>query len=260
MVEPLSGDSSRNETLTNAEREARIEHLLVAGLDEYFAGRMDQAINIWTRVLFLDRTSDRARAYIDRARRAQGERHREAEALVHQGLHAFDRGDVEQARILLTAAVDRGASYEQALPVLHRIGLLDVAPSSASTEASRGLLERGGTTASSRQRRTPWLVAGAVALAAGLSVWLAYPGSSVSQAPAVFDLPSAALPVPAASDAALARARHLFEAGKLPDALSLVERIHVGDAAYGEAQGLRAQIQQRLLGAADVRPGERSRP
>jgi cytochrome c-type biogenesis protein CcmH/NrfG len=56
----------------------------VSVLDEYFAGRLDHAVNVWTRVLFLDRANDRARAYIDRARRAQAEQQRETEALVHQ--------------------------------------------------------------------------------------------------------------------------------------------------------------------------------
>lgn len=63
----LSRDAApSNEPLSDAERDARIEQLLVAGLDEYFAGRLEHAVNVWTRVLFLDRANDRARAYIDR--------------------------------------------------------------------------------------------------------------------------------------------------------------------------------------------------
>ena len=60
----------------------KIEQLLLAGLDAYFAGQHEQAINIWSRVLFLDRAHARARAYIERARQALAERHRAAEALV----------------------------------------------------------------------------------------------------------------------------------------------------------------------------------
>ena len=56
---------------SGADDDARIEHLLVTGLDHYFAGEFEPAINLWTRVLFLDRTHDRARAYIERARSAQ---------------------------------------------------------------------------------------------------------------------------------------------------------------------------------------------
>src|SRR5918993_3324931 len=119
-----------------AEDDARIEHLLVNGLDHYFAGEYEQAINLWTRVLFLDRHHDRARAYIDRARSAQAERQRQSEALVHQGLDAFDRGDVEQARTLLSDALARGASHDLALGVLGRIDRL-AAGAARGTAAGR---------------------------------------------------------------------------------------------------------------------------
>ena len=38
-----------------AERDAKIESLLLSGLDHYFASDYEQAIDIWTRALFLDR-------------------------------------------------------------------------------------------------------------------------------------------------------------------------------------------------------------
>ncbi|MEO5821127.1 MAG: hypothetical protein ABIT71_11525, partial [Vicinamibacteraceae bacterium] len=59
---------------------ARIDQLLTAGLDEYFAGRYDSAVQVWSRVFFLDRPNPRARAYIERARSAVAERQRVAEA------------------------------------------------------------------------------------------------------------------------------------------------------------------------------------
>src|SRR5215203_3838737 len=67
---------------------ARIDQLLTAGLDEYFAGRYDGAVQVWSRVFFLDRSNARARAYIERARSAVAERQRVAEATaadVHRG-------------------------------------------------------------------------------------------------------------------------------------------------------------------------------
>ena len=57
--------------------ESRIEELLLAGLDHYFSGQHELAISVWTRVLFLDRSHARARAYIERARGAIAERQRE---------------------------------------------------------------------------------------------------------------------------------------------------------------------------------------
>ena len=76
-------------------------------------------------MLFLDRDHDRARAYIDRARSAQAEQQRISEALVHEGLAAFDNGEVTRARALLSDALDQGASHDVALGVLGRIDRLD---------------------------------------------------------------------------------------------------------------------------------------
>ena len=103
------------------DRDARVEDLLLAGLDHYFAGQHELAISVWTRVLFLDRGHARARAYIDRARSAIAERQREGEELLHTGVAAFDRGDAATARTLLTSAVERGAHTEEALALLERI-------------------------------------------------------------------------------------------------------------------------------------------
>ena len=117
----------------------------------YFTGEFDAAINLWTRVLFLDRHHDRARAYIDRARSAQAERQRQTEALVHQGLDAFDRGEVEQARALLSEALARGASHDLALGVLGRIDRLDV----GVTRTAPRKFGQAGNGDRSRLRRTP---------------------------------------------------------------------------------------------------------
>src|SRR5690349_24594171 len=83
------------------ERDARIEELLLAGLDHYFSEQHELAINVWTRVLFIDRGHARARAYIERARSAVAERQRKGDELLHTGSEAFDRGDAEGARRLV---------------------------------------------------------------------------------------------------------------------------------------------------------------
>lgn len=259
MIEPTSGGPPVADALTDAQRDTRIEQLLVSGLEEYFAGRMDQAVNVWTRVLFLDRSNDRARAYIDRARRAQAERQRESDAMMHQGLQAFDEGDVDQARRLLTAAVERGAPHEQALPVLHRIGLLEVAPSDAAHLPARGRWRRGERVVAPGppSRLGPWLLALAIAALGAVAVFVS--DNVAPQGLAALPVEYAnSLPLPAASEGHLARARQLFAAGKLPDVLSVLDRIEPGDAAYVEAQALRARVQRELLAAAG--PGGQEAP
>src|SRR5438046_3782271 len=102
-------------------RESRIEELLLAGLDHYFNGQHELAVSVWTRVLFLDRSHARARAYIERARTAIAERQREGEELLQTGAAAFSRGDTDDARRLLTSALERGARPEEALAMLERL-------------------------------------------------------------------------------------------------------------------------------------------
>src|SRR5437773_7311629 len=104
-----------------ADRTAKIEQLLLVGLDHYFAGRYEEAINVWTRALFLDRSHPRARAYIERARSAMAERQRQSEELLHHGVDAFQRGDGDEARRMLLAAIDGGAPSDEALAVLERL-------------------------------------------------------------------------------------------------------------------------------------------
>src|ERR687891_926955 len=93
----------------DADRDARIEQLLLSGLDHYFAGEYERAIGVWTRVVFLERHHDRARAYIERARSAMAERHRVTDELVHTGVSAYKAGEIEKARELLTRAGEQGS-------------------------------------------------------------------------------------------------------------------------------------------------------
>src|SRR2546426_4044240 len=116
MSDPLRTDDLRAlEAASDADRTAKIEQLLLVGLDHYFAAQYEQAINVWTRALFLDRAHPRARAYIDRARSAQAERQRESEELLQTGVDAFRRGDSDEARRLLQAAIAGGAPADEAL-------------------------------------------------------------------------------------------------------------------------------------------------
>src|SRR3982074_3023228 len=116
MSDPLRTDGSRlQEAGSASDRDAKIEQLLLVGLDHYFAARYELAINIWTRALFIDRSHPRARAYIDRARSALAERQRESEELLQNGVAAFQRGESEEARRLLQAAIDGGAPSEEAV-------------------------------------------------------------------------------------------------------------------------------------------------
>src|SRR3954471_1705916 len=126
MSDPLRTDSPREpHPATEAERDAKIEQLLLAGLDHYFAGQYEHAINVWTRALFLDRSHARARAYIERARSALAEKQRQSEELLHSGVAAFERGEGDEARRLIEQAMVEGAPSDEGLAVLDRLNRLE---------------------------------------------------------------------------------------------------------------------------------------
>jgi len=152
-TDPVTPSSSEH---PDVERDAKIESLLLAGLDHYFASNFTQAIDVWTRALFLDRNHARARAYIERARSALGEQQRESEELIHNGVAAFERGEIEAARQLLNAAVQRGGAHEVALAFLTRIDRISAVPmpvASAPAVVASGVTIRSAARACQRAQR-----------------------------------------------------------------------------------------------------------
>jgi hypothetical protein len=235
--------------------ESRIEELLLAGLDHYFSGQHELAISVWTRVLFLDRTHARARAYIERARTAVAERQREGDELLHAGLAAFTRGDAGDARRLLTSAVQQGARPEEAFAALERLDRL--APPEPAALPRRRVLRGSGMLASGRRgvSAATLLLVLAIGLAAGALFMMAWssgvlPWARTAPAAAEVRPVAAPLPVPSASDVSFARASAWYKSGRLRDALTVLDGIRPGDPLRPQADDLRATIQQKLLEAA----------
>lgn len=266
MSDPLRSETSRpSEPTSWAEREAKIEQLLLTGLDHYFAAQYDQAINVWTRALFLDRSHARARAYIERARSAQAERQRESDALLHDGVDALRRGDSSEARRLLDAAMARGGASDEVLALLDRVERLEqriAPPAIDETEdlaAPRLMLEQPAPPA---KAKVEWLALGALVLiivaaitsAAGASrqewgalVDRALARRSAAPVPATLLPRDQALPIPRRAELSVVRARALMSSGKLRDALTLLESIRPTDPERAEAERLRGEIQHQLI-------------
>src|SRR5262249_59622380 len=95
------------------------------------------AINVGTRALSLDRSHAGARAYIERARSALAERQRESEELLQNGVAAFHRGEADEARRLLQAAIEAGAPAEEALAVLERLNRLEAPVHAPAAQPAR---------------------------------------------------------------------------------------------------------------------------
>lgn len=243
-----------------ADRDSRTEALLVEGLDQYFAGRYDDAIHIWTRVLFLDRSHARARAYIDRARTTLAERHRQSEELLQESHDLLEQGRTDAARHLLAEAVATGGEDEKAsalrvkLERLERLERLDGPLKRRASDRSKpgaGPLASWGWT-----RRSPalaWVAAAAAASVLGAALisnpavadWLGLKSSNEQLvATVVTSKWPAAL---SSSDVALLRARNLYTRGRLAEALQALDRVDAASPARLAADALRTEIQQMLL-------------
>jgi tetratricopeptide (TPR) repeat protein len=258
MSDVLRGDTAHaHGPALDADRDAKIEQLLLVGLDHYFAAQYDQAINVWTRALFLDRSHPRARAYIERARSAVAERQRQSEELLHSGVAAFQRGDGDEARRLLKAAIEGGAPSEEALALLERLDRLDTtAAVSLSPQSRRERQTNAARTTAGRSRSK----LGRVATLAIVGVILAMGGyAATSDGAAVLwrswlalqtvpeSTASAPPVIPRRGELALARARTLAARGHLSDALVMLDSVRPTDAQRADADRLRADIQRQLL-------------
>jgi tetratricopeptide (TPR) repeat protein len=262
MSDPLRTNAINDNTPSidgDAERDAKIESLLLSGLDQYFAADYAQAIDIWTRALFLDRNHARARAYIDRARSAMSEQQRESEELLHNGVAAFERGEMEAARQMLNAAVQRGGAHDVALAFLTRIDRIHAATSAVPAPAAvpSRLPFRPQTVTSSRSgSRWAGAVFGVLLIATAgvavaswdqLRVWIPVLSSGAKDDPAPVPVVQEPLVVPRSSETALDRAEDLFASGRLYDALRAVDLVRPTDPLRGDADKLKAAIQRELL-------------
>ena len=245
-----------------ADRDSRTEALLVEGLDRYFTGRYEEAIHIWTRVLFVDRTHARARAYIDRARTTLAERQRQSEEMLQASHDLLEQGQTEAARHLLTEAVatsgddEKAAALRVKLERREQLERLDTTPRRRSTD--RPLSARPADAlaewSASRNSRSALFLVAVLALALALVAlgtnptvtdWLGI-GSANEQLAAVSTDSKWPLAL-SSDDVALVRARNLYNGGRLAEALQALDRVAASSPNHLAADQLRIDIQQLLL-------------
>jgi hypothetical protein len=276
MADPRSIDTpGAADRSPDLDRDAKIDELLLAGLEQYFGGRYQEAINVWGRVLFLDRGHQRARAYIERARGALAERQRTTEELVQEGVAALDRGDGPAARRLLGTAVATGEPHDLAQTYLDRLDRLSPPPPGQGARPPAGESQRPETVGRGRLsgaarpvRALPIFVAamllGALILFAAsrdllrplvAREWRQVPAAGAAITPDP-------LPVPRPSEVALGRARDLYQSGHLKAALAALNGVSEADPLAPEAARLKAELQGILLESAgeDARAGDAPLP
>ena len=269
MSDPLRTDPSQpNDGSSEAERTAKIEQLLLAGLDHYFVAEYEQAINVWTRALFLDRGHARARAYIERARAALAERQRQSEDLLHDGLAAFQRGDGPEARRLLRTALTNGAPSEVALAVLDRLDRLEQSTGQVPVPdvIDRPAVPEAAARAKGGSSSTRWaMLLLAVAAVGAVAVAVRAPWRTwwpVAAAPAASPLAASrsVLPLPRRGETALSRARSLVARGHLHEALGELEAVKTTDPERSDADRLRSDLQRQLIALTLPSADARSKP
>jgi tetratricopeptide (TPR) repeat protein len=267
MSDPLRTDLTHTpEPHADAERDAKIESLLLAGLDHYFSSDYGQAIDVWTRALFLDRSHARARAYIERARSALAEQQRESEEMLHSGIAAFERGEMDAARQLLNAAVQRGGAHDVALAFLTRIDRINAAAPTAAAPPPAPANRNAPPAAVPVRHFGAWLLTAVFAIAVAamliytLASWDQVRGfipklsNSADSGPSPVTTTRDPLIVPRGSDLALERARALSNSGRLHDALRALELVRPTDPLRGDADQLKETIQRELVAHAPARP------
>jgi hypothetical protein len=261
MADPRSIDTlGSDDDPPDLDRDAKIDELLLAGLEQYFDGRYQEAINIWGRVLFLDRGHQRARAYIERARGALAERQRSTEELVQEGVAALDRGDGPSARRLLATALATGEPHDLAHTYLERLDRLSP-PSHDPGGPTRGERARRAEAASQRLlpgsarpvRALPiigaaMLVGVVILFAASRDLLGPLVAREWRQAPAAGAvITPEPLPAPRPSEVALGRARDLSRSGHLKAALAALDGVSDADPLAPEAARLKVELQSILL-------------
>jgi hypothetical protein len=247
------------------ERDGRAEALLVDGLNQYFEGHYEEAINLWTRVLFLDRAHARARAYIDRARTALAEHQRRADEILHATDASLARGDAAGARELLNQAEAARADDTHAAELRRRLERLET--------AGLDVDERRRPVASAHDAVAPvpvstgarWAILPvALVLGAGLALllsqrtreWLGISGPPLDVRSTTT---AATVPGLTTDEVAMTRARTLMDRGRLAEALRALDRVSMDGEHAVAADTLRVRIQQLLLADTGMSQGA-SRP
>jgi hypothetical protein len=250
------GDAARHEPGAEAPGGPgpQIEELLLSGLDRYFAGRHEDAIHIWTRVLFIDRGHRRARAYIERARLALAERQREHEILLQDGVEALGRGDTGAARELLARSVRDAGPDDRALAALAHLDRLQhaavsYAPAYTAPAAPRAARRSMAAGAWISLLLIAALSAGAAAVAIGA---FGAPSWWTGARPVTAPVGAIATPLPviAAGEAALVRARALQAQGRLREAAQALEAVPANDRLRADADRLLIDLQDALIASA----------
>jgi hypothetical protein len=249
--------------------------LLRQGDELYERGDYQQAIHVWTRILFLERGNPEARHRIDRAKEAVAERQRKLDAEIAEARGHFDAGDIEAARASVRSVLAADAGHGEARQLGTAIEILDRrseapregdVPAAEPAPFTKGVVikvPRGSRPALPRAIRPKAprfkmvaFVVGALLTFAAPAFYLSANWESIVSGEAFGhppDLSTAvvpdrlAAPVPDLSRLRYYNGQRLFGEGRYREALVELRRVDRDSAIMAEARSLMLRIEDRLL-------------
>ena len=272
-----------------ASRPSKIAELFRQGEDLYGMGLYQQAIHVWTRILFLERGDTRAKRAIERAKRAVSERQRELDVELAEAAKILDAGNVEAAakhvRRVLTVDPRHAEGHQLAERIAARKRRDEPAPAipAVAEEAhphlvssKRGLLLRVSRTPSttlSRSARSSSFEMGLKMTGFALAVILVFASGALylhlnwesivsdgafvtgsALAPAGVEPVDAS--VPGASELHYYNGARLYAKGRYRQALAELSLVGRDEVVSERARSLILRIEERLLRGGELDDSE----
>jgi tetratricopeptide (TPR) repeat protein len=256
------------------EEGSKTSDLLRQGKTFLNAGHYQQAINVWTRILFLDRGNSAAREAIDRAKRSMAERQRELDALVGEAAKHADKGERRQAKRLLARVLTLDPRHTEGRSLWEKLEATELRAEAQSNGVALATDLPGGTTrprrrnatqkngARTKEKRSASPLRMAVFLfcafcllaLGGLYLHLNWDflvsdsafATSRQEEPGTANLIEHPQ-VPMPSDVHYYNGARLHAKGRYRNALAELARVERGTAHYEEARSLILRIEERLL-------------
>jgi len=278
---PNDLETSESEAVAKASLK-RSEDLLREGQELFDDGHFDRAIHVWTRIRFIEKDDARARAAIERAKRAQAERQRQLDQRLAEASRLHDEGDVDGCSAIVEEILSLDSRHAETRQLHAQLEAsrrrpdaesepLSATPPSPATESlpasvttpptgKRGLRLRVSRTDPSLGERpgSPLKMAGFVVgamlvLSAGalyLSVnWesIVSDGAFARSQAAVSGALSVEAPVPDLSELSFFNGSRLYRKGRYRDALIELGHVERDSSVAESARRLTLRIEQLLL-------------
>ncbi len=266
-------DVATEETPASGQPSSKIEELLRQGEKLLRAGRYQQAIHVWTRILFLDRGNPNACDAIDTAKRALAERQRKLDVMVLDAAGELPDGDRRRARRILARVLAADPRHTEGRSLWEKLEAMDLrgdaqsrslttdpngessVPLRRKTKRNKIVRGRRSKAAGSPLKMAAFLFCALCLLVLGGTYLHLNWDILVSDDPFVTSRPGGAealdeqdvLPIPSPDELLYYNGARLFAKGRYREALVVLARVDRKSGVFETARGLMLRIEDRLL-------------